>query len=131
MPRLLQGGVSWSAVFGLGSVMLCLLPRARHAVEGEALPAAEFWSRGLGPAALVMGLWLSVTAWGLLQRAPWSRATTVAAGAVLGAAELAVDEGAGAARSAGLAVGWALASGLYLFRGAGAVRYFGSDQAAA
>jgi hypothetical protein len=128
MPRTLLGAVSWFAVFGAGSVLLAVLPRAKHAVDGEALSAAAFWSAGLGPAALVVGLWLAATAWGLLRRAPWSRWTAVLAYAVLAAAQVAVDGGAGAPRQAGLAAAWALAAWLYLFRSRGAVAYLGVDR---
>jgi len=125
MPIVLQGAVSWFAVFGAGSVVLPLLPRASHAVDGRAVPAEAFWSAGLGPAALVMGVWLLATAGGLLRRASWARFTAVAAWAVLAGATAAVDGPGAGLRQAGWAAAWALAAWLYLFRSRGAVAWFG------
>ncbi len=120
MPLVLKGVTSFFAVFGAGSLLLLLAPGTEPVVAGEPLSRAEFWSRGFGPAALVLGLWLSVTAFGLLRRAAWARWAAVLTYLWFVPIELAVREEPRVLWQLALATGWAGGIGAYLFRtGAG------------
>jgi hypothetical protein len=132
MPLVLKGVTSFFAVFGAGSLVLSLAPGIEHRVAGETLGPGGLWRSGLGPSALVLGLWLLACAWGLLQRSAWSCWGVVLAGALLVAAERAVaaagapgaSASPGPALQAALAAAWAIAAWVYLFRTRGARRFF-------
>jgi len=124
MPLTLKGITSFFAVFGVGSLLLPLVPGIEQRVAGRTLGQAEFFASGHGPFALVMGTWLLVSAAGLLCRAGWSRWACVAAWALFVPAEAALAETPRVATQAALAMAWAAGVGAYLFGTRGARDFF-------
>jgi len=120
MPLVLKGVTSFFGAFGAVSLLLCLAPGMEHRVAGARLTTGELWESGLGPAALVLGLWLLACALGLLRRAALAGWGVVLAYPVLAGVELGAGSPADPARQALLATAWALAAWAYLFRTRGA-----------
>lgn len=124
MPLVLKGITSFFAVFGVGSLLLPLAPWMEQRVAGRALARTEFFASGHGVFALVMGAWLTATAFGLLARAGWARWATIAAWALFVPAEAWLAEPPHVAIQTVLAAAWALGAGAYLFRTRGARAFF-------
>ncbi|NNL67140.1 MAG: hypothetical protein HKP30_12915 [Myxococcales bacterium] len=124
MPLTLKGVTSFFAVFGVGSVLLPLLPGIEHRVGGARLASAALWQSGFGVYALAMGLWLSLCAFGLLRRAGWACWGAIGACLPFLLAEPLLAETPRVALRAAIAVAWGAAAWAYLFRTRGATAYF-------
>ena len=124
MPLVLKGVTSFFLVFGLGSIVLALVPGIEHRVAGSALSAGELWRSGHGPFALAMGLWLVVAALGLLRRASWAGALVMAAYVPFVIAEATLSGSPRLARQALLALAWAASAAVYLRGTRAAVTFF-------
>lgn len=124
MPLTLKGVTSFFAVFGVGSLLLPLLPGIEHRVGGAGLSSAELWRSGFALYAVGMGAWLSLSAFGLLRRAGWACLAVIGACVPFVLAEPLFADAPRVALHGGIALAWAAAAWAYLFRTRGAAAYF-------
>jgi len=130
MPRPLMGITSFFAAFGLGSLLLPLVPGLEHRVAGRVLSQTELWRSGLGPFAVVLGAWLGLSALGLLRRARLGVWATILAYVPFVAAAWRSSGAGPAAVQGALALLWGAGVGAYLLRARGPVRYLAGGRTA-
>jgi len=124
MPLLLKGVTSFFLVFGLGSLLLPLAPGVEQRVASSTLSRAEFFAAGYGDFALLLGAWLTASAFGLLRRSVWGCWGVVLAGALFVPAEHTLAATPRLGFQSILAVAWAAAAWAYLFHTRAAAAFF-------